>query len=155
VLKRPDFDEVFPFGHGLSYTSFEFSDLSLSPTAPTSGSFDLSFVVTNTGSRPGEEVAQVYVRDRVASIARPVRQLVAHARVSLEPGQAATVRCNVPVSLLSFTAPDLRRVVEPGDVEVFVGSSSAATPLRGVVALTGPTLAMGEDRALTSTVTVT
>jgi beta-glucosidase-like glycosyl hydrolase len=144
---------VFAFGHGLSYTRFEYSDLRVSPAQPGTGADDEIVVqasVTNVGSQAGDEVVQLYVRDPVASVARPIQELKGFCRVGLDAGQSAEVRFVLPVDLLSFTGVDLQRVVEPGTVEVMVGASSADIRLRGRVELTGPVRVVGRGRRLVS-----
>ncbi|MCF6475941.1 glycosyl hydrolase [Nonomuraea sp. MG754425] len=140
---------LFPFGYGASYTSFELSGLRLSDEeVPTDGEFTASVTVRNTGRRAGEEVVQLYLRDVLAQVTRPVRQLAGYARVRLEPGESAEVRFRVHADRTAFTGRDLRRVVEPGDVEVLAGTSAADLPCRGVLRLTGPSRHVGHDRRL-------
>ncbi len=123
---------LFPFGHGLSYTRFEYGDLRIEPERVTpTGTVEISCGVTNAGPRAGSEVVQLYLRDSVASATRPVLELKGFARVSLEPGERRTVRFRLPTDLLAFHDPDLRLVVEPGEFEVRVGASSADLRLRG------------------------
>jgi beta-glucosidase len=116
---------LFPFGHGLSYTTFGYSDLRLSaPTIPAAGTLRVSVTVTNTGSREGAEVAQLYVHDEVASVTRPVRALAGFRRVSLKPGEARTVEFQLTPKELGLYNQDMKFVVEPGKFRVFVGGSS-------------------------------
>ncbi len=91
----------------------------------------------NTGDRAGDEVVQLYVRDRVASITRPSRELKGFARVALEPGERRTVTFTVPADLLSFVGVDFARIVEPGTIEVKIGASSADIRLETSVELVG------------------
>lgn len=116
---------LFPFGHGLSYTTFGYSNLKLSSRAiaPT-GTLQASVVVTNTGSREGTEVVQLYVHDEVASVTRPVRQLVGFRRVALQPGEARTVDFMLGPKELGLYNRDMKFVVEPGTFRVFAGGSS-------------------------------
>jgi beta-glucosidase-like glycosyl hydrolase len=139
------FGTRYPFGHGLSYTTFEYRDLELDrePLDVETGEIHASFTVVNTGRRAGVAVPQLYVRDLVASMVRPVRELKAFGRVALAPEQSARVELSVPVDMLSFTDRDGTRVVEPGEFEVQVGASSADLPLRGRVRVTGPTRRLG------------
>lgn len=128
-----------PFGHGLSYTRFAYSDLALSAT--TVGPEDTvraSVTVTNVGARAGREIVQLYVHDPVASRSRPVRQLKGLARVDLAPGEAKRVAVDLPVGELAFSDDEGRRRLEPGRFEVFVGGSSAAKS-RVVFDLVAPT----------------
>src|ERR1041385_4972426 len=108
---------LFPFGHGLSYTTFGYSDLRV-------GDGRVSVTVTNTGSREGTEVVQLYVHDEVASVTRPVRALAGFQRVSLKPGEARTVDFSLTAKELGLYNRDMKFVVEPGKFRVFVGGSS-------------------------------
>jgi len=118
-------DPLFAFGHGLSYTTFEISAPQLSnATIATDGSVDVSVEVTNTGDRAGDEVVQLYIRDLVSSVTRPVLELKGFERVSLEPGASTTVTFTVGTQALRFWNADMERIVEPGDFDIMVGSSS-------------------------------
>ncbi|WP_171783978.1 beta-glucosidase family protein [Isoptericola halotolerans] len=116
-----------PFGFGLSYTRFEHGELDVDATAPTDGSITASVRVTNTGDTEGAEVVQLYGRDVVGSLPRPVVQLLAYERVVLAPGESAVVAFSVPTARFAFTDRLLEKVVEPGEVEVWVGAHAAAT----------------------------
>jgi beta-glucosidase len=116
---------LHPFGHGLSYTTFALSADDLRPTALTwHDTVTTRVTVTNTGDRPGDEVVQLYVRDPVASVTRPVLELKGFVRVTLEPGRSAEVTFATPVGQLGFHDRDLAYVVEPGRIDVLVGTSS-------------------------------
>ena len=116
---------LFPFGHGLSYTTFSYSDLRLSSLRITpAGTLHASVTVTNTGSREGAEVVQLYVHDEVASVTRPVRALAGFRRVSLKPGEARTLDFQLTAKELGLYNRDMKFVVEPGTFRVFVGGSS-------------------------------
>ena len=118
-------DPLFPFGYGLSYTTFEYSPLTLSGNALTnSGNIIASVTVTNTGSVEGTEVVQLYIRDMVGSIARPVQELKGFERITLKPGESRLVTFNINADLLKFYNKDLQYVCEPGDFEVMVGTDS-------------------------------
>ena len=146
---------LFPFGHGRSYTSFEVTDLCLSSSElATDGELDVSVRVHNTGSRAGVEVVQLYLHDVVATVTRPVLQLAGFARVSLEPGEAVEITFGVHADRTAFAGPDLRRVVEPGEVEVLVGTSATELPCRARVRLTGPVRHVGHERRLVTPVTI-
>ncbi|MBD8540277.1 beta-xylosidase/alpha-l-arabinosidase [Frigoribacterium sp. CFBP 8751] len=133
-----DSTPVLPFGHGLSYTSWRRSDLVVdSAEVPTGGSFVASVTVANTGSRPGTDLVQLYAHDVVGSVTRPVAQLLGYARVALEPGQEARVVFRVPTTRLALTDRQHRRVVEPGDVELWVGASCAERETEATVRFTG------------------
>jgi beta-glucosidase len=116
---------LFPFGFGLSYTSFEFSDLELS-TGKISGDERLQVTVTvkNTGQRAGAEVAQLYVRDLVGSVTRPVLELKGFERIELEPGAVQRVVFSIGAEDLAFYTAARRWEAEPGVFEVSVGNSS-------------------------------
>jgi beta-glucosidase len=131
---------LWPFGYGLTYTSFELSNLTVDGTtaATDGGEIRVSVDIANVGTRDGDEVVQLYIRDEEASVARPVLELRGFARVSLSPGERRTVTFRLAAEQLAYTAVDHRRVVEPGRVSLFVGTSSADLPLRASVELTGP-----------------
>lgn len=116
-----------PFGFGLSYTTFAYDDFSTSEDAATDGVFTASVVVTNTGDRDSADVVQLYGRDVSASLTRPVAQLLAYARVELAPGESRTVRFEFPAARFAFTNRTMTRVVEPGEVHVWVGSHAEAS----------------------------
>ena len=146
---------LFAFGHGLSYTTFGYSDLVLSADeVPTDGTVEISCTVRNTGNRPGTEVVQLYLSDPVASVARPVRWLAGFARVPLSPGQASRVAFRLHADRTSFTGRAGTRIVEPGEFSVAVGGSSDCLPLTGSFTLTGPVRSVGADRILDTPVSV-
>jgi len=123
---------LFPFGFGLSYTTFEYSSLAVQPsTLGTTSSAAVSFVVKNTGRVAGDEVAQLYIRDVLASVARPVMQLAGFQRVHLAPGESKTVSIPLSNESLRMLDRDMRWVVEPGVFRIMVGSSSKDIRLRG------------------------
>lgn len=120
-----DITPLFPFGYGLSYTTFGFDNLRVEqPTIGMHESTSVSIDVKNTGARTGEEVVQLYIRDLVSSVTRPVKELKGFRRIRLEPGQSATVTFPLTPEHLSFTNIDKRNIVEPGDFEIMVGNSS-------------------------------
>ena len=115
-------DPLFPFGYGLSYTTFEYSALTLSSNSMTQGgNITATVTVTNTGNCEGTEVVQLYIRDLVGSIARPVQELKGFERITLKPGESRTVSFKINADLLKFYDKDLNYVCEPGDFEVMVG----------------------------------
>ena len=117
----------FEFGHGLSYTTFEITDLRLSSSSVSSkGSLKASVNVTNTGSIPGDEVVQLYIHDPVASISQPVRRLRGFERVTLSPGETRTVTFTLDRSDFGFYDNRGKFVVEPGEIDVYAGNSSSA-----------------------------
>jgi beta-glucosidase len=123
---------LFPFGFGLSYTTFEYSGLSIDPV--TIGSGDTAVVqltVRNTGTRAGDEVVQLYLRDVLASRARPVLELADFQRIHLAPGEARGVRFTLGPEQLKMLDAQLRPIVEPGTFRVLVGRSASDIRLRG------------------------
>ena len=118
-------DPLFPFGYGLSYTTFEYSPMTLSSDAmTTSGKITASVNVTNMGAVEGTEVVQFYIRDMVGSIARPVQELKGFERISLKPGESRTVTFTIDAELLKFYNKDLEYVCEPGQFEAMIGPNS-------------------------------
>ncbi|MFD3892371.1 glycoside hydrolase family 3 N-terminal domain-containing protein [Streptomyces cellulosae] len=129
---------AFGFGHGLTYTTFAWSDLTVdAEEAPTDGEFTASLTVRNTGDRPGTEVVQLYLHDPVASVVQPVQRLVGYTRVDLKAGEERRVRVTVPADVASFTGRDGRRIVEPGALELRLSASSTDPRLTAAVTLTG------------------
>lgn len=116
---------LFPFGHGLSYTSFAYQDLQLTQaTDPEGPCIFATFQLSNTGTRPGVETVQLYIHDKVSSLARPFKELKAFRRISLSPGETKTVTLKLEMQMLGMYDHHLHWVVEPGEFEVMVGSSS-------------------------------
>jgi beta-glucosidase len=116
---------LFPFGWGLSYTTFKYANLHLNPaTIGTSGETKVSVDVSNTGKVRGDEVAQLYIRDEVSSVTRPIKELRGFRRITLEPGETRTVEFTVGFDQLSFLDLDMHRVVEPGTFKIMVGGNS-------------------------------
>ncbi|BDI32032.1 glycoside hydrolase family 3 [Capsulimonas corticalis] len=122
-----DWRPLFPFGHGLSYTQFEYSNLEVQPVESVATKFTVSVTVTNTGERDGDEVVQLYLRDVVASVTTPVRLLKAFERIHLKAGEQMRLSFSLGHRELSLIDRNLNRVVEPGAFEVYVGGSSDAT----------------------------
>jgi beta-glucosidase len=119
-------EPLFPFGHGLSYTRFRLSNLRLSPrTIPADGRLAVTVDVENVGDRAGDEVVQLYIRDVVASVARPVKELAGFQRIPLRPGEKKTARFELGPEHLGFYDRELRFVVEPGEFVITAGTSSA------------------------------
>jgi beta-glucosidase len=116
---------LFPFGYGLSYTEFRLSDLKLSaPSMKPDGRLKVSVQVENVGDRPGDEVVQLYIRDPVASMTRPVRELKGFHRITLRPGERRRVEFELGPEHLGFYNREMRFVVEPGEFKIYVGNSS-------------------------------
>lgn len=116
---------LFPFGYGLSYTTFEYSNLSLASDKLTAqDTLSISFTLKNTGKYDGTEVVQLYVQDKVGSVTRPVKELKRFQRVTLKVGESTQVSLSLPVSELAFWGYDMNYTVEPGDFTLWVGTSS-------------------------------
>jgi beta-xylosidase len=164
---------LFAFGHGLSYTSFEYSQLSLTDPEPdgladrpepggpepggladglmaTDGAVDIGCMVRNSGLRAGAEVVQLYLRDPVAQVTRPVRYLAGFARVTLAPGESRRVTFRLHADRTAFAGRSGPRVVEPGRIDVLIGSSSADIRLTGTLTMHGPERVAGPDRVLST-----
>jgi beta-glucosidase len=119
-------EPLFPFGYGLSYTTFEYHDLKLTPEhVSPAGRATATVTVTNTGRVRGDETVELYIRDQVSSVTRPVMELKGFGRLTLEPGQSKTVSFEITPDKLSFLDRNMNRVVEPGVFDVMVGTSSA------------------------------
>ncbi|WP_369261367.1 glycoside hydrolase family 3 N-terminal domain-containing protein [Streptomyces sp. R35] len=142
---------LFPFGHGLSYTSYAWQAPTVDDAAfATDGETTLRLTVRNTGERAGTEVVQLYLHDPVGKVARPVARLIGYARVPLEAGASAEVHFTVPADLAAYTGPDGDRIVEPGALELRLGVSSAEGDVRYAVpvTLTGPERVTGPGRRM-------
>lgn len=123
------FGPLFPFGYGLSYTTFDYNNLNLSAAKLKNGEvLTASVNLTNTGKYAGTEVAQLYVRDKVGSVTRPVKELKGFQRVSLQPGESKTVTFELPISELAFWNIDMKKVVEPGEFTLWIGTNSNEGP---------------------------
>lgn len=118
-------EPVYPFGFGLSYTNFTYSDINLSSNSMNgSGSITAKVTVTNSGSREGKEVVQLYIRDLVGSVTRPVKELKGFQKITLKPGESKTISFTVRNEDLKFYNYDLKHVSEPGEFKVFIGGNS-------------------------------
>ena len=120
-----DKSPLFPFGYGLSYTTFSYGKPNITPAriAPD-GQAKVSVAVTNTGNRAGDEIVQLYIHDLVSSVTRPVIELKDFRRISLQPGKTKTVEFTITPDKLWFYDLNMKRVVEPGTFEIMVGPSS-------------------------------
>jgi beta-glucosidase len=130
VFSSPD--PLWPFGFGLSYTTFEYSDLEiLTPTVAPEGEVRCRFTLANTGERPGQEVAQVYFRDLVSSTTTPVMRLACFTKVALQPGERRVITLSFPASALALWNVQMQRVVEPGEFALMVAASAEDVRLSG------------------------
>ncbi len=151
VAPQSEFGCVYPFGYGMSYTSFVVKDVRIAhDTVPSDGEVRLTCTVANTGTMKGAETVQLYIRDLFSSVVRPVKELKAFRRVELDPGRSAEVRITLPVDMLGASDRDLRRVVEPGDFEIMVGTSSADIVSRSTVTVTGEPRFVPADGPMTA-----
>jgi beta-glucosidase len=127
---------LFPFGFGLSYTTFAYSNLQISPAEiDAAGSVTIRCDIQNTGARAGDEVVQLYIRDVLGSVARPVIELKGFQRVHLDPGAKATVTFTLGREALKMLDRDMKWIVEPGTFRVMIGTSSKDLRLRGEFAV--------------------
>jgi beta-glucosidase len=146
---------LYPFGHGLSYTRFEYSDLSIERNQATAGEgVDITLKVTNTGDVRGDEVVQLYIRDEYASVPRPMKELKGYARLTLEPHQSKIVTFHLPVDQLAFYDADVNLVLEPGRIFVMLGSSSDDIRLRGEFEIVGAAKMPIRERVFVCPVTI-
>jgi beta-glucosidase len=131
------FDEVSPlyaFGYGLSYTKFEFGKPKLkSKRIKVNEPTTVSVKVTNTGKNNGDEVVQMYIRDKISSVTRPVKELKGFKRITLEPGKSKTVNFEITPELLSFYDINMEYTVEPGEFEIMIGNSSRDEDLQKII----------------------
>jgi beta-xylosidase len=148
---------LFPFGHGLSYTGFDWTHVlvdGVAVTGPvdvgTDGELSVSLTVRNAGDRTGTDVVQLYLHDPVARVTRPVSRLIGYARVPLAAGESARVTFTVPADLAAYTGPEGLRVVEPGELELRLASSSERVHHRVPVRLTGAERVVDHRRRLRS-----
>jgi beta-xylosidase len=139
---------LYAFGHGRSYTSFAWESDAADTEIGTDGTYDMTVTVRNTGDREGAEVVQLYLHDPVASVTRPDVRLIGYQRVRLAPGAAARVSFRFHTDLSSFTDRSLRRVVEPGILELRLAASSTDVRHTARLNLTGPVRVLGPDRVL-------
>jgi beta-glucosidase len=125
-----DVSPLYPFGYGLSYTTFKLENARLTKKRiARNGSTRVLVDLTNTGSREGSEVVQLYIRDLVSSVTRPVKELKAFKKVWLKPGESTAVALDINPSSLAFYDVNMKYVVEPGDFEIMVGTSSRDSDL--------------------------
>ena len=144
-----DSTPVLPFGHGLTYTTFEHTDLQVAGTVTAGEAFTARVAVRNTGDRTGTDLVQLYAHDVYGSATRPVAQLLAYARISLEPGESGLVTFDVPTARLAFTGRRGVRIVEPGDIELWVGPSCSQPETTAAFTITGSEyIVTADDRRL-------
>jgi beta-glucosidase len=131
-------EPLFSFGYGLSYTQFRFDNLQISPGRIQAGDrVTVSCDVTNTGDRTGDEVVQLYIRHPQAIVPRPIRELKGFARITLEPGETKRVTFALHTDLLAIYDEDARQVVQPGAIDLMLGSASDCLPLTGQLEVIG------------------
>jgi beta-glucosidase len=129
---------LYPFGHGLSYTKFAYSDLKITPESVGAGdTVTIQATIKNVGQRAGDEVVQLYVHDVIASVTRPVQELKGFVRLPLNPGEQKTVAFQLDVRHLGYFDRQMQFVVEPGAIEVMIGASSEDIRLRGQFTIVG------------------
>jgi beta-glucosidase len=129
-----DVSPLFAFGYGLSYTTFELKNARLTKKRITAkGATQVQVEVTNTGKRAGSEVVQLYIRDLVSSVTRPVRELKGFKKVHLQAGETVTIALDIPPGTLAFYDIDMRHTVEPGDFEIMIGTSSRDADLKKLI----------------------
>ncbi|KGM14403.1 beta-glucosidase [Cellulomonas bogoriensis 69B4 = DSM 16987] len=147
-------EPVLAFGHGLSYTTFTHTGLTVADEVAAGDTFTATVTVSNTGDRDGEDVVQLYARDVVGSVTRPVAQLLGYQRVRLAAGETATVTFTVPTTRLAFSDRDMVKIVEPGAVELWVGPSVATKETEAALTLTGDVhrVSLDDNRWVTTTV---
>ncbi|OPZ64503.1 MAG: Periplasmic beta-glucosidase precursor [bacterium ADurb.Bin478] len=128
-------EPLYPFGYGLSYTRFRYAKLKTSPTRVSQDStVTIHVEIKNTGDRPGEEVAQLYIRDLQAPVSRPVKRLKGFRRLMLQPGESRRVTFTLPAAELAYWDRSKKAfVVEPGRFEIQIGSSSSDIRLTGIL----------------------
>lgn len=144
---------LFPFGYGLSYTEYEYSDLNFDSTVKPDGKLNVNFKIKNVGKYDGDEVVQIYIRDRISSIVRPVKQLVGFARVGLKVDETKEVTFEIDMRQLAFHDLNMEQIVEPGEMEVFVGTSSQDIRLNSMFEIVGEKLLV-ERKVFSSKVTI-
>jgi beta-xylosidase len=164
-VSSADPSPLYPFGHGLSYTTFQFTDLSVCPahggdagagrvSIATDGTAEIGCTVSNVGERTGTEVVQLYLNDPVAQVVRPVRELAGFARVTVRPGQSRRVVFRLHADCTAFCGLSGERVVEAGVIKIAIGSSSTDLRLHGELELHGPERTVGIGRVLSTPVMV-
>jgi len=137
---------LYPFGHGLSYTEFKYSRLKIeNKKVKANDSLEISFSIKNTGKMAGSEVVQLYIKDVVASVAPPVKKLTGFKRIYLRSGEEAKINIKMPVNLLGFYNVEMKKIVEPGEVKIMIGSSSEDIRLDDSFTIEGKETEIGES----------
>jgi len=146
-----DISPLYPFGHGLSYSRFDYSALKIDDSKATAnGEVTVSMTLRNSGQFDATEVVQLYIQDPAASVTRPVKQLKAFVRVPLKAGEQKNVEFKLPVNLLAFFDQQMNWVVEPGEIKLMIGSSSADIRLNSSFQITGKTTEVSANKAYLS-----
>jgi beta-glucosidase len=130
---------LFPFGYGLSYTTFEYSDLVVPPNVKENDTTEILVTVTNTGKVKGDEVVQLYIHDEWASVARPIKQLKDFQRVTLEAGESKQVSLKLPYRSLGLWNEKMQFVIEPGTFQIMIGKNAQEIVLEGIITAQAPT----------------
>lgn len=126
---------LFPFGYGMSYTNFEYTDVEMPPLFVKDSSCTISFTLKNTGNYDGDEVVQLYIHDEIATLARPVKELKAFQRVRLKQGEQKRLSFTITPAMLSMLNEKMQRVVEPGTFRIMIGSSSKDIRIREILSI--------------------
>lgn len=148
-------DALFPFGHGLSYTRFNYTDMQWNKTQLSAGeAVEIGVTVTNVGARAGDEVVQLYTSDPVASVTQPVKQLRGFKRIHLEPQQSLRVTFTLSANQLAFYDRDMRFTLEPGKIQLMLGSSSADIRLKGELEVQGKPVDVAKNKVYLTPVKV-
>jgi beta-glucosidase len=148
-------DALYPFGFGLSYTQFSYTDMQWNKTRIAANeTVDISVTITNTGKRAGDEIVQLYSNDPVASVTQPVKQLRGFKRVSLAPQQSARVTFTLSANQLGFYGRNMDFVLEPGKIGLQLGASSADIRLKGELEVVGKTANIGGQKVYLTPATV-
>jgi beta-glucosidase len=131
-----DYKPLYPFGFGLSYTTFEYTNLNISPESNgPHGDFKVSFDVRNTGSLSGSEIVQLYLRDKISTVVRPLQELKGFTKIALEPAEIRTIEFAIGPNELKMLDRNMNWIVEPGEFLVMIGSSSEDIRLKGTITI--------------------
>jgi beta-glucosidase len=144
---------LYPFGHGLSYTQFEYADLVMDTVIEAKDSLKVSFLLKNIGTCSGEEIAQVYIRDCIGSVARPTKQLVGFVRIELAAMEEKEIHFEIDMKQLAFHDRNMEQVIEPGEMEIYIGASSQDIRLHSKFSIIGEKLSV-DRKVFSSKVTI-